>query len=235
VSVRTSALAPPTSARSGIPDLGTLLGALAALHARDTRAAMADGTREAAVDRADSDDIQATLGGDGQAYARLVRRHQADVARLMHRFSRAPGVREQLVQDVFVEAWRSLRGYRGDAPFPHWLQRIATRVGYQHWRARARERRHMLPAEGQDVEAGPVERLAAGADPADAREAAELVHALLALMKPKDRLVLTLVHLEGCGTAEVSGLTGWSRTAVKVAAFRARRRLGALLKERGYA
>jgi RNA polymerase sigma-70 factor (ECF subfamily) len=196
---------------------------------------MAAGTREATVDRADAEDIQATLGGDGEAYARIVRRHQGAVARLMHRFTRESGPREQLVQDVFVEAWRSLRGYRGDAPFPHWLRRIATRVGYQHWRERARDRRHAAPADDEDSGSGRADRLATTTDPSGPREAAELVHSLLALMSPRDRLVLTLVHLEGCGTREVADLTGWSRTAVKVAAFRARKRLGALLRNRGYA
>ncbi|MHC5211271.1 MAG: RNA polymerase sigma factor [Planctomycetota bacterium] len=224
-----------TSGSTGTPcRLPTLLGALDALraldalHALDARAAMSGGAREAVVDRADADDIEIVLGGGGDAYARLVRRHQAGVARMMSRFARDAGVREQLVQDVFVEAWRSLRGYRGDAPFPHWLRRIATRVGYQHWRHVSRERTRAGTDDGALADDAAVSH-----DPTDPREAAELVHALLARLSARDRLVLTLVHLEGCGTQEVAELTGWSRTAVKVAAFRARKRLGALLKERG--
>ena len=52
----------------------------------------------------------------------------------MRWFSRQPAVAEEMVQDVFVEAYLSLRGFRGSAPFAHWLQKIATRVGYRYWK-----------------------------------------------------------------------------------------------------
>ncbi len=57
----------------------------------------------------------------------------------MTRFTRDERMLEELVHDVFVEAYFSLDGYRGDAPFEHWLQRIATRVGYRYWTRRGRE------------------------------------------------------------------------------------------------
>ena len=65
------------------------------------------------------------------------------------------------------------------------------------------------------------------ATPADseADAARELVDRLLAELSPDDRLVLTLLDLEQRSTAEIAQLTGWSRTLVKVRAFRARRRL----------
>lgn len=224
---------PASAAGPGAPFealIASLLPAGVAWTAAGTHAAMVDGRQQTAVDEADVRDIEATLDGDGDAYARLVRRHQDAVSRLMHRFTRDRAVREQLVQDAFVEAWHGLAGYRRDAPFRHWLRRIATRVGYRHWRQAARARaRAAAPEDGAAAD------LATTEDPSDPREAAELVHAMLALLPPRDRLVLTLVHLQGCGTREVAELTGWSRTLVKVAAFRARKRLGALLRRRGHA
>ena len=62
---------------------------------------------------------------------------------------------------------------------------------------------------------------------ADARAASEVVELLLGQLPAADRLVLTLLDLEGRPVAEIAELTGWSRTLVKVRAFRARRRLRA--------
>ena len=63
-------------------------------------------------------------------------------------------------------------------------------------------------------------------DGADAsRQAAEVVHDLLARLAPRDRLVMTLMYLEQCTVAEIAQRTGWSESLVKVQAFRARRRL----------
>jgi RNA polymerase sigma-70 factor, ECF subfamily len=167
----------------------------------------------------DASDIRASLAGDGDAYARLVERHQGDVAAMMWRFTRDRRQWEELMQDVFVEAWSSLAGYRAEAPFSHWLKRIATRVGYHHWQRLAQDRNHRLvPLADWDGATSP------GDDPAP-EEAAALLHALLARLAPKDRLALTLMYLEECSIAEIAERTGWSRVATKMRVSRARARL----------
>lgn len=185
---------------------------------------MVDRTDEATATAADdATDVRLAVGGDGDAYARLVRRHQDAVAARMWRFTRDPARHEELVQDVFVEAWRSLRGYRGTGPLAHWIGRIAVRVGYAFWRESDRRRR-LKPLDAATV-------AALNSDPADrpAAEAAEIVHAALSHLPPRDRLVVTLLHLEERSVAEVAKLTGWSRSMVKVQAWRARKKLARLL------
>jgi RNA polymerase sigma-70 factor (ECF subfamily) len=184
--------------------------------------------REAAVaDEVDLCDVRATLGGDGSAFARLVGRHQQDVARQMSRFTRDAAVLEQLVQDAFVEAWQGLSGWSGRSPFGAWLRTIATRAGYRFWQARARDRRLADPDD--PALAAALERAAAAPAAPPPHDAAELLHAVLARLAPRDRLVLTLLYWEGCSVAEIAQRTGWSRPLVKVQAFRARRRLEKLL------
>ena len=133
----------------------------------------------------------------------------------------------ELVQDVFVEAYLSLGSFRGKAPFLHWLRRIATRVGYRHWKRRKRERERFADASRQHLGA-----LVVCEDPTPA-EAAEHVHKLLEQLPAKDRLVLSLQYFEECDTSEIAERTGWSRTLVKVRAHRARRKLRNLLEEAG--
>lgn len=179
-----------------------------------------------AVDAADWRDIRASLDGDGEAYSRLVRRYQQPIAASMWRFTRDRGQWEELVQDVFVEAYLSLRSYRGTAPLLHWLRRIATRVGYRWWKQQAR-RRAESSATVQDWDG----LLADDRTQVSPSEAAQAVHAILERASVRDRLVLTLLYLEGCTVEEAARRTGWSATMVKVQAFRARRRLARILKE----
>ncbi len=169
----------------------------------------------------DAEDIRASLDGDGRAYERLVRRYQEQVARRLWRFTRDAGELSELVHEVFVEAYFSLPGYRREAPLLHWLARIATRVGYRFWKAR-RRRAADVPLEEWDGAASP-----------DPRRPAQLVDELLGHLAPRDRLVVTLLYLEGRSVAEAARLIGWSQTMIRVQAFRARRKLRALLAEAG--
>jgi len=178
-----------------------------------------------AMDQPDAPDIQATLAGDSDAYARLVRRYQNEISQRMWRFTRDRGELEELVHDVFVEAYLSLKGFRGTAPFLHWLNRIATRVGYRFWKTQQRRARQEVPLQDWDGFAASEEKSM------PAEEAAELVHSLLAQLPPRDRLVLTLVYLEELSVAQAAERTGWSQTMVKVQAHRARKKLRALLEK----
>ncbi len=173
------------------------------------------------VENADALDVTASVQGDDEAYARLVRRYEKPVTSLLWRFTRDPAQCEELVQQVFVEAYFSLKTYRGDAPLLHWLRKIATRTGYRFWRKRAKGPQETSLADfdglGQ-IEAWEDERI----DPA---EAATVLHALLARLPAPDRLVLTLMYFEDCGTKEIAERMGWSRAKVKTQALRARRKM----------
>ena len=175
---------------------------------------------DAKSDTTDWSDIQASLGGDGEAYSRLVQRHQQDVAEYMWRFTRSRVEWEELVHDVFVEAYFSLRGYKARSPWSHWLKRIATRVGYRHWKLRRRQRDRAVPLT-ESVSAA----VATRRDSVAAQDAGQLVHDLLRQLAPRDRLVMTLKYLEGYTVADIASLTGWSETMVKVQTHRAKKRL----------
>jgi RNA polymerase sigma-70 factor (ECF subfamily) len=182
----------------------------------------------AAGDAFDWADVQASQGGDHEAYARLVRRHQQTIASYMWRFTRQRLTWEELVHDVFVEAYVGLGSYQGRAPFLHWLRRIATRVGYRYWKRRRRQQGRESPLDDAVADAA-----AARDDGAEAsRQAAEVVHGLLARLAPRDRLVMTLMYLEQCTVAEIAQRTGWSETLVKVQAHRARQRLRRICEQR---
>lgn len=179
------------------------------------------------MDAADLDDIRRTLEGDGDAYSRLIRRYQKDIAAQMWRFTRDPQVLEELVHDVFVEAYSSLRSFRGDSPLLHWLRKIATRVGYRHWKQQKRQDAGRVSLPDWDILAAPDDGVLRQ------QQAAELLEHLMSQLSAVDKLVLTLLHLEELSVAQIARRTGWTAVGVKVRAHRARKRLKALLEKTG--
>jgi len=176
-----------------------------------------------AFEQADKQDITLILAGNGDAYARIVRRYQDWVASVMRRFTRDKQQLEELVQDVFVEVYTSLGNFKQGCPFPPWLRKIAVRVGYAFWKKKARTHAEVSIEELGDVffEEGKLE----------ASQAAEILHELLAKLPPRDRLVLTLHYLDELSVREVAEATGWSRIMVKVQLYRARGKLKRLADE----
>ena len=183
--------------------------------------------RSEPVDAEDAQDIYRSLNGDGNAYARLIKRYQSVITSQMWRYSRDPREVEELVQEVFVEVYNSLKNYKAKAPFQHWIRRIATRAGYRYWKVKSREqdRRKRLEREYSTLQVPNIEK---------PTEAAEYTFKLLEQLPAPDRMVLTLLYFEGCNTQDIAERMGWTRSLVKVRAFRARKKLRTMLEEAGY-
>ncbi len=176
----------------------------------------------------DMEDIRLSLAGENDAYARLVQRYELMIAARMWRFTRDRTVHRELVQDVFVEAIFSLRTFRGAAPFEHWLNRIATRVGYHYWRQKRRyESNQNVSLEDWD------QSMLQEHEPTEPEKAAGILHALLEKLPPRDRLVVMLRYVENRSVEETAALMGWTKTMVKVQAWRARNKLKKLFEAAG--
>src|SRR5688572_10803901 len=67
-------------------------------------------------------------GGDRAAYGELVRRHARFVRDLVRRMGADAATADDLTQDAFIDAMRSLRGYRLEAPFTAWIRTVAARL-----------------------------------------------------------------------------------------------------------
>ncbi len=158
--------------------------------------------------------IAACRRGDPDAFADLVRLHERRVFRLAGRFFRHPHDVEEVAQETFLTAWSKLGTYRAEAPFEHWLTRVCLNCCY----ARLRKAR-------------PTEELAAErAAPASDPDARLEVEGLLRTLAPKDRFLLLLLYGEEWSVAEIAERLGWSKTNVKVRAYRARKKLRRLLE-----
>ena len=140
---------------------------------------------------------------------------------------------EDLAQDIFLKMFTRLEQYQGAVPFPHWVSRIAVTTCIDQLRAQKR-RPEFRWADLSENEADVLDAVLTNendVEAGDALAARELVHKLLEQLKPDDRLVIQLLDLDQKTIAEISALTGWSQSLVKVRAFRARRKLQKLFKE----
>ena len=169
------------------------------------------------VNQEDRQDIDAAKTGDHDAYRRLVERYEADISRLMWRFTQKDYLCEELVQEVFVEAFFSIDSYKYRAPFVYWLKTIATRAGYRLWKRQAKERQFV------DLDST-LEPEAPGAGPKE-EDVQRIAHQLLARLAPADRLVLTLMYLDKYSVKEIAEHMGWNQAVVKTRAYRARKKL----------
>ena len=177
-------------------------------------------------DDADEDAlVRAAQGGDGDAFAALVHRHKSRVFGIAARFARGAHDLEDLAQEIFVRVFQKLEGFRGDAPFEHWISRLAVRRCYDYLR-RTKFRWDDAPLEAVEfaVRDESVER------EAEARRAHEVVNRAMAALPADMRLVLTLFELEDRSVREVASLTGWSEANVKTRGSRARARLKEILE-----
>ena len=165
--------------------------------------------------------VHASVAGDEDAFAALVRRHQGRVFRLAGRFFRQRQDVEEVAQETFLRAWLKLGTYGGRAPFEHWLTRLCLRCAYDRLRR---------PGRSPESGAWPVPEMAAEGGPPDPTARLE-VEPLLARLQPADRFLLVLLEAEGWSVAEIAERLGWSRVNVKVRAHRARRRLRRVLEE----
>jgi RNA polymerase sigma-70 factor (ECF subfamily) len=170
-----------------------------------------------AVPGSDEALVASSLRGDDTAFAQIVARHKSRIFAMAARYARGAHELDDIAQEVFLRAHRHLHKFRAEAPFAHWLARVATSTCLDFLR-RERRQRDSIPLDSLQNEPrddGP----ARVTEAAHARET--LLHAMRQLA-PKEQLVLTLCELEERSIREVASLTGWSEANVKVRAFRAR-------------
>ena len=167
--------------------------------------------------------IATVLKGDTASFEPLVKKYLPRVFATARRYARRDSEVEDIVQEVWTKAYQKLGTFRGEAPFEHWLMRLAVRTCYdflrQHQRNRERNFSELSEPERDWLDGFVSESHSGGHDAAAARQ---LVERILAALSPPARLVITLQELEGRSVKEIAALTGWSIPLVKVRAFRAR-------------
>jgi RNA polymerase sigma-70 factor (ECF subfamily) len=162
--------------------------------------------------------------GDLAAFEEVVRRYQRRVYGVALRIVRAHDVADDVAQEAFVRAWRSLDRFDLGRPFGPWVCRIAANLAVNHVRS-PRAREEGLPeghAETPSADPGP---LAAVLD----AEARRVLDGAVAGLSPEQRAVFVLRAVEEMSYAEIAEALGISPGTVMSRLFRARERLAKAL------
>lgn len=166
----------------------------------------------------DSSLAERVASGDREAQHELFRVLQRSVHATLFRVLGSNEHMEDLLQDAFIEIFRAIPQYRGEAQLTTWADRITARVAFHHLRRKRSSR---------DREAGPRELhvVSSPEDHAQHREGLERLYVLLRRMKPEHHIALALFLVDGRSIEEVAAITGVSVVAAKNRICRARRRL----------
>src|SRR6476660_1421926 len=182
------------------------------------------------MERRESELIAAVLKGDAASFEPLVEKYSPRVFATARRYARRDSEVEDIVQEIWLKAFQKLGSFRGDAPFEHWLMRLAVRTCYDFLRSHQRNREAAF-SDLTEPETDWLDRFVAAPDSVDENTdaAKQLVARLLEQLSPSARLVITLLEIEDRSVKEIAELTGWSVPLVKVRAFRARAEMRKLL------
>ena len=174
--------------------------------------------------------IERARAGDADAFEALVEAHSARVYGALRSFGLAPDEAEEVAQEVFVRAWRGLKGFEGRAQLSTWLYRIASNEAQRRF-SRRPHRPPALNFMGRDPILEIPDRVARGpaATALDGELVAMMWNALAQL--PEDwRVAVVLRDINGLSTEEAAALVGVRAAAFKSRLHRGRMQLRALLE-----
>jgi RNA polymerase sigma factor (sigma-70 family) len=171
----------------------------------------------------DSELIEQTLAGNQAAYADLVKRHQRFVFTLALRFAKTREDAEEIAQDCFIKAYRSLASFQGGSKFSTWLYSIV------YTTAMTFLRKKRVDTDSIDDEATYIQlqNRTDGYDVNDAenRSRSYYLNQAIAQLLPDDATIITLFYQGEQSLDEIGQTLGIEPNTVKVKLFRARQRL----------
>ncbi|HSZ32991.1 MAG TPA: sigma-70 family RNA polymerase sigma factor [Puia sp.] len=167
--------------------------------------------------------INRVLKGDQSAFSILVRKYQDYVFTLVLRFTTNREDAEEIAQDVFVKAYRSLADFRGDAKFSTWLFTI-TRTTCLSFLRKKKLDTVSLDNERTGLQVGNQES-GFGANGIEQKSKHTMLNNAISMLSPDDAQVLNLFYQGDQSLEEIGKIMRLDPNTVKVKLFRARQRL----------
>jgi len=155
--------------------------------------------------------------GDGDAFGLLVVRHQDRIYTAVLRFCGDAEDARDIVQRAFLNAWRRLESFKGDAAFSTWMYRIAFNESVSFRREGGRRRLAPLTESAPE----PADDRRPG-DRLDSTEARGQVQQALSLLDPDERKIIILKELDGRSYDEIAEIMEIPKGTVRSRLFRAR-------------
>jgi RNA polymerase sigma-70 factor (ECF subfamily) len=186
------------------------------------------------AEKSDAQLVGLVLAGDETAFENIFERYKRLVGAVGARYFRRPEQIEEIIQISFTKVYLELKNFNGghDFSLASWIGRIATNACLDILRTQKRKPEN-LHCELSDAETEFLFTDARNNDKTAENSLVErdLAEKLLAKLSAEDRAVLQMLDAEEMSVTEVSEITGWSKSKVKIRAFRARNALRKVLKK----
>ncbi|MBL8678426.1 MAG: sigma-70 family RNA polymerase sigma factor [Myxococcales bacterium] len=170
--------------------------------------------------------VRRAQAGDAQGFKELYSKHKRDVARLAMRMVGPRADLEDVVQEVFVQVFRSLSAFRGESRFSTWLHRVTVNVSLMYLRAQKSRPQLARDSVVPEPATSDIESPASGAATAERLRA---LYAILDNLSDKKRVVFVLHDLEGVSASEIADTVGAPVLTVRTRLFYARREVYAAM------
>ncbi|MCY7410194.1 MAG: RNA polymerase sigma factor [Chitinophagales bacterium] len=171
----------------------------------------------------DTDLIDSVIAGDQSAFGALVKRHQRYVFTLALKFVKRREDAEEIAQDSFVKAYKSLATFQKQSKFTTWLYGIVYHTSMTFLRKKNIEKvsidddENFLQIENKDA--------GFNADKAEKKSRTEYVQMAIKMLLPDDALIISLFYQNEQSLEEIAAITGYETNTAKVKLHRARLRL----------
>ena len=170
--------------------------------------------------------VERAQRGDKQAFELLVIKYQRKLARLLSQFIRDAAEVEDVTQETFIKAYRSLSSFRGDSAFYTWLYRIGINAAKNFLVA---QKRRASTSNGIDIEdaenfeeASQLRDLDTPESELMSKQIAQTVHQTLHELPEELRTAITLREIEGLSYEEIANAMNCPTGTVRSRIFRAR-------------
>jgi len=171
----------------------------------------------------DNEIINRVLQGEQALYAQLVKRYQNFVFTIVLRYTPNREDAEEIAQDVFVKAYRSLADFRGESKFSTWLYTIVTTTCITFLRKK-KVPIHSLDNE-QVFELADSQNSSFKANQVEQKSKVQVIHEALRLLSVDDARIITLFYQAEQSLEEIGRIIGVDPNTAKVKLHRARVRL----------
>jgi RNA polymerase sigma-70 factor (ECF subfamily) len=183
--------------------------------------------------------VARALAGSQEAFRDLVLRFERPVYSLIARMVQDPTMAEDLTQEAFVKAYRSLRTYDASRKLSSWLFKIAHNTTIDHLRRHVPDTVSLEAPQDEEGRGGLAAVLSDGSveNPAVAAERRDMARSLeraISRLRPEYREAVVLFYLEGATYQEICEVTGLPLGTVKTNLHRARKELAAEMSALGW-
>jgi RNA polymerase sigma factor (sigma-70 family) len=172
--------------------------------------------------------IEQVIAGKINAFSYIVDRHKDKAYNLAFRICGNHEEAEEIAQDSFLKAYRSLNGFKMKSSFATWLYRIVYNTAISHVRIR---KKGILSLEDFPADATDFIGNNTSEEEAEKEFRSSLINFALQKITEEERGLISLFYYEEMSTEEISDVTGISKSNIKVKLFRARQKMSEIIEK----